>query len=103
MDWQNVLIDSGLLQAILTALAIVVAVGVKAALAKWAKLQETSTAAQYADTLVRAAWQLFPDSQKQKMKVYAVGLLQSQLKGLTAEQAEAFVEAAVVRYKQELK
>jgi len=103
MDWQNVLIDSGLLQAILTALAIVVAVGLKAALGKWAKLQETSTAAQYADTLVRAAWQLFPATQKQKMKLYAIGLLQSAMKGLTAEQAEAYIEAAVARYKQEIK
>ena len=105
MDWKHILVDSGLLQALLSLVALVLAYYVQQLLARWKRLVEANANAALADQVVRAAWQLFANDKtladpKKKMKSWAVDELMRL--GITAEDANRAIEAAVQKFKQEL-
>ena len=102
MDWQQIFIDSGLLEAILGFVAIVVGAYLKIALAKWAKATETSEALKVADALVKAALQKYGDKAKTKMKEYAMDGMAKILPKLPPETADAYIEGAVLKLKEQL-
>ena len=102
MDWQQMLIDSGVIEALLTFVAILLGFYLKLALVKWGKAVETSEALKVADALVKAALQKYGDKAKTKMKEYAMDGMAKILPKLPPETADAYIEGAVLKLKEQL-
>jgi len=100
MDWQAIVIDSGLLEAVLGFAALVVAFYAKKALAKWAEAIEKNDALKIADTLVKAALQKYGGDAKKQMKQYAMEQMLKAFPNLGVETADGYIEAAVLKLKQ---
>ena len=109
MDWGKVLIDSGLLQAVLYVLAIVLAGYLAKAAGAWSKYLQEHTKAAKALKIVKAGWQMLPKEDrdkwtgdlKAKLKSNAVALLMAAIPSLKYDEATIEIENAVQKFKQE--
>lgn len=102
MDWKALLIDSGVLEAALGFVALVLAYYLRRGIAKWTEAVEKNDALKVADTLVRAALQKYGAEAKTKMKAYALSGLQNAFPSMDEATADAYIEGAVLKLKQGL-